>query len=132
MKCWFLYSLSAKCITSVAIGINTSSNNGIAMQINPSFSPNQLEDCPRINSVGSIMNSNDHDHKSNITYLYHQRGSILFMSVMHSCFYPYFMKNFSAFNNIENYCKHTNSRGHNISWVKFLRGLIYVGKSNPP
>ena len=30
------------------------------------------------------------------------------------------------------YRKHTNFCGHNILWVKFLRGLIFVGKSSPP
>ena len=33
---------------------------------------------------------------------------------------------------LEIYRKRTNFRGHNISWVKFLRGLIFVGKSSPP
>ena len=30
------------------------------------------------------------------------------------------------------YRKHTNFCGHNISWVKFSRGLIFVGKISPP
>ena len=30
------------------------------------------------------------------------------------------------------YRKCTNFRGHNISWVKFSRVLIFVGKSSPP
>ena len=30
------------------------------------------------------------------------------------------------------YCKRTNFRGHNISWVKVSRGFIFVGKSSPP
>ena len=30
------------------------------------------------------------------------------------------------------YRKRTNFCGHNISWIKFLRGLIFMGKSSPP
>ena len=30
------------------------------------------------------------------------------------------------------YRKGANFRGHNISWVKFWRRLIFVGKSSPP
>ena len=30
------------------------------------------------------------------------------------------------------YRKRTYFRGHNISWVKISRGLIFVGKSSPP
>ena len=29
------------------------------------------------------------------------------------------------------YCKHTNFHGHNISWIKFSRGLIFVGLKQP-
>ena len=32
----------------------------------------------------------------------------------------------------DTYRKHRNFHGHNISWVKFLWGLIFVGKSSPP
>ena len=30
------------------------------------------------------------------------------------------------------YHEHTNFCGHNISWVKFLRGLIFMGTCPPP
>ena len=30
------------------------------------------------------------------------------------------------------YRKRTNFRDHNISWVKFLWGLIFMGKSSSP
>ena len=30
------------------------------------------------------------------------------------------------------YRKHTNFHGHSISWVKFSRGLLFVGKSSQP
>ena len=30
------------------------------------------------------------------------------------------------------YHERTNFRGHNISWVKFLWGLIFVGNTGPP
>ena len=30
------------------------------------------------------------------------------------------------------YRKRTNFCGHKILWVKFLRGLIFIGKSSPP
>ena len=30
------------------------------------------------------------------------------------------------------YRRRTKFHGHNISWVKFTMGLIFVGKSSPP